>query len=267
MRIIRKVIKTNKTKTVPKKRYRKTSVKSLTKAVKAVVISQAEKKQTSASITLSCFAGNGTSWSAIDIIAVSPSPGVLNISQGTTQATRIGNSVRIHKMMMNFVFFPLSYNVTTNPQPIPQIVMMWLVSVKGQGSSSPASQMASFFQIGSTSTSLQGNVTDLLYEVNKDLFTVYKKTTFKLGFAAAVGTGFNAGQQQYANNDFPYSVKKSWNITKLIPKICRFNDGSNANTGRALYLIMQSIPADGSTPAVTTVPCQMDMQLICHFTD
>jgi len=49
-----------------------------------------------------------------------PYTGYGTIPQGVTQGTRIGNTVKVKKLMLSYVLRPTSYNATFNafPQPV-----------------------------------------------------------------------------------------------------------------------------------------------------
>lgn len=189
------------------------------------------------------------------------------ISQGTGQGDRIGNTIRTKKVMFNFALHPAPYNASTNTQPVPQDVIMMFGKVKNSRAQQPiASDFAKLWQIGNSSTGPYSTSLDLLATVNKDWFTVYKQLHFKLGYADALSSGNSTANQFFSNNDFQYSIVRRLDITNIVPKIVKFNDTTSQNTNDGLWMWCWCVNADGTFTA-QAIPALMDYYLTYEYED
>jgi len=202
-------------------------------------------------------------------------PGLLTVSmipytqitQGVGQGQRIGNTIRTKRVEFNFSIFPAPYNQSTNSQPVPQEVIMMFGKVKNSRAQQPiASDYAHIWQTGNTSTGPYSTLLDLLGSVNKDYFTVYKVCRFKVGYASSQGSGNTVADQFFANNDFKLNITKRMNITSMVPKIVKFNDGTAQNTNDGLWMWAWCVNADGSFTAQYQ-PAEMAYTLNYTFED
>lgn len=239
--------------------------KSLAMMVRKEITKMAEHKTNQFSTAYSILPYNGTSWSTSNLFPVSPYSGFIAIAQGLGEGDRVGDRIRTVKAFLNVVMYPLPYNVTTNPSPIPQEVMLIIFGVK-QNDILPTS-LSGLFQTGNTSTAPVGSLVDLTRPFNKDVYQIYHRKIYKLGYAAAVGTGNVAGQQQYANNDYKYNVIKKIDITKSLPKIISYNDTTGIPFSKGVWCATMTVNADGSSQATTSVPVQMVYTIDYVYTD
>jgi len=188
------------------------------------------------------------------------------ILQGTGQGDRIGNKIRTVSCYFNFVLRPTPFNGVSNPVPIPQNVIVMFGKVKNARAQLPTSgDFAKIWAAGNTFHFPYGNELDLLQDVNKDWFTVYKMLRFKVGNAANNGTGGNAAASYYSNNDYKYNVVRRINITKYMPKLYIFNEGTTFPTNDGLFMWAWCNPVDGS--AASVIPCAMDYTLNYIYED
>nr|WAE42446.1 MAG: capsid protein [Cressdnaviricota sp.] len=180
-----------------------------------------------------------------------------NIAQGAGAGDRIGNTIKTRRCMFNFVLRPNGYNGTNNALPTPQDVLIFFGKVKNSKPQQPiSSDYAKIWQNGDSYQGFQSNTLDLIQDVNKDWFTVYKVYKFKVGVSSYNGTGSQAGNQYYNNNDYKYNVIKRLNITKMCPKTIKFNDTISQPTNDGLWMWATCVNADGSINS--TAPMLMD---------
>lgn len=186
-------------------------------------------------------------------------------SQGTGHAGRIGNEIRLVNSYIKGRINILPYNVTTNPNPVPLIVKMWLCANKQSNNPNMAvlSTFSTFFDTGNVNSSFQGNQLDTLLSPNKDAWTIYKTKTIKLGAASFSSTG-PVGSGGYFDNS-PMSVPFSFSISQHVKNL-KFDDTTALPTNRNLYLLIQAVSADGSnTSAYTT--CELHYSTRWEFED
>lgn len=205
---------------------------------------------------------------AMNCYPVLPYIGYSTIGQGIQSNARIGNEVKLRKVMLKYVLYPNAYDVTTNTSPIPMEIDLYLGHVKQTSGYLPtAIDFQSLFQNGSSSFRPTGNITDLVSEVNRDYWNIKKRWRHKIGYSGATGTGAVAGSQYFANNDFKYNVVKKMDITKLCPKTLKFNDSLNTLQGSNLFFFYQAVRADGLGWASTQLPCHIEYWIDITFED
>lgn len=169
-------------------------------------------------------------------------------SQSVTQSGRIGNEIKIRKGYVRGYVNLLPYNATSNPLSTPVMVKMWLVSCKYLNTATLSSTNIStdFFEIGSSTAGLQGNLIDTVLSVNKDNWTVHKTKQFELG-ATYASTSGAVGTGGYFDNSkmimpFYFSFGNKFRTS------LKYNDASsNVPTNRNLFLLFQAVYANGST--------------------
>lgn len=212
--------------------------KSLVQTIKSVISRQAERK----------------SWfdyaSNIQIVGASNSLPVFRyllptVAQGTGFSGRIGSKISVKRAVIHGHVNILPYNASTNPNPIPIYVKMWLVSCKTINtntlSSTPITSV--FFDVVNTTVSFQGNMLDMEFTIDKQTWTLYAQKTIKLGAGYASSTGPTGTGGYYDNS--PMSVPWSFNYTKHL-KMLDFNESTNTPTNKNLFLIFQAVNADGT---------------------
>lgn len=190
------------------------------------------------------------------------------IAQGTGQGSRVGNEIKTRQCYFNMVLRPANYNVSTNPFPIPQIVIVMFGKVKNSRAQQPVnSDFAKLWQTGSTSQAPYSNTLDLIATLNKDWFTVYKTFQFKIGYAQTdAASGANPAYEYYQNNDYKFNVIKKINLTKMMPKTFKFNDTTSQPTNDGLWMWSMCVPADGSSGSAS-IPTYMDFNMTYVYED
>lgn len=189
------------------------------------------------------------------------------LNQSTGQGDRVGNVIKPRRVMFNYVLRPAQYSASLNPVPIPQEVIIMFGKIKNSKPQQPIStDFAKLWQAGDSFHAPYSNTLDLVQEVNKDWFTVYKILRHKLGYSGATGSGNSTNFEFYANNDFKYNVVRKLNITKYVPKTIKFNDTTAQPTNDGLWMWAMCVNADGSYTATNT-PAYMDYTLNFEYED
>lgn len=251
------------------RKSRKTSGRSSSrKTFKKNLRSVAEKKHSfvasSALLIGSYLAAN---WSTTSLFPVTPYTSYCSITQGTAQDQRIGNKIFTQKSRLKFLFWPAGYNVTTNVVPRPVYIKIWFLAPKNDSISTPPN-LANLFQLGSTSIAPAGTLSDLIHDINKDFWVVYKTKCFKLGFQTNTGSGAQNIAANYANNDFPMFKKFTIDLSKITPKTIFYNDNTSLPGSRGIYCAVEAISSDGNSPyQAVDRPVNMQYEQDFYYTD
>ena len=199
---------------------------------------------------------------------MTPYTGYLTISQGIRQSDRIGNEIKVRKVMLRYILRPTPYDISSNPAPVPTHVEMYLGRTRIASGDQPIAADFNFlFQNGASSLAPVGSINDLVSETNKDYFTIKKRWSHKLGFASNTGTGGVPQAGYYSNNDFKMNVIKKLNITKYYPKTLKFNDTTNVVQGPGLFLWYQAVHAGGAINGSTVLPANITFWLDIQYED
>lgn len=175
-----------------------------------------------------------------------------NLSQGGSDVEkRRGNSINLRGGYIKGYVNLLPYDAFTNPQSTVHVRMM-LVSMKKENSSTFDS--TNLFQFGNTSLDIQGNIGDMLYQINKDVYTVYEQKTFTLGATSLTNSVSTVSPNIMSN--FQSSIPFYFNWGKHF-KLLKYNDGTSVCTNRNLHLVVLAAYADGSGSAIT--PCEIHL--------
>jgi len=265
--VIKRSVKKSVKKSYRKKVMKKPNVSvAVKKYVNRMIHTDQENKVVNFQQQLSF--GNSLNNSSLYAHPILPYTGFGTISQGITQGTRIGNEIKIRKVMLKYVLRPTGYDVGSNPFPAPVEVEMFLGRTRGVPGEIPVVvDFNNLFQSGGTTFGPAGNLNDLLSEVNLDYWTIKKRWRHKIGFAGNNGTGAIAASQYFNNNDFKLNVVKKLNITKLCPKTLKFNDSNNTVQGPGLFFFYQALNAGGGTNGSTALPCHITYWIDIHYED
>lgn len=246
-----------------KKASKPTRKSSIKKMVSQMIHKQIENKVeqfTSQNNIISSYAYN-TSLFVVSCIPYN------QIILGYGSGDRVGNTIRPRSVYFNYVLHPVPYAAVGNPAPVPQDVIIFFGKVKNSRAQQPiASDFAKLWQAGDTSRSPFSTTLDMIQDVNKDWFTVYKIMRHKVGCAEINGTGGSAGNQYFNNNDYKFNVVRRLNITKYVPKVIKFNDTTAQNTNDGLWMWAMCVNADGTTNSTYT-PMYMDVTLNFTYED
>lgn len=200
---------------------------------------------------------------------LTPYTGGINIAQGVTQGARIGNIIKLRKLVWNFCVSPNTYNATSNPSPQPCYVEVFICSLKGENGVIPNStDITSFFQLNNNAVPPSGSLYDLTQQVNNDYFICHKRMRIKIGFANYGGTGTNAGLQSFSNNDYSLTVLKKLNVTKYCPKTITFPDATATPSSRCVFALINVMPSIGNTAfSAGVTPIRIDGQIHMEYED
>lgn len=250
-----------------KKVPRKSVSLAVKKYVKSTIHRQIENK--SYQVGWSQDLGGYASSATLFAYPMTPYTGGMNITQGVTQSTRIGNQIKLRKLRFNFVLSSRTYNVANNPSPQPCEIEMMFCSLKPANGELPtAVDIQNLYQLNASSIAPSGFIYDFTQKVNTDLFHIYKRMRFKLGYSAAGGTGVNANAQSFANNDFKLNVVRNLDLTKYAPKTITYNDNASSPTSRCLFVLINVLPTIGGTAfAAGVFPARIDSTVYCDYED
>lgn len=256
---------TKKTKKSTKKINKKgkvytTPLRNLRKIIRREVIKSAEEKNV---ITVISDSSAANPTLKIKPYAQDPLCGVLSltepidvIDQGTGQGDRIGNTLRAK----NLRFKGYIYSITTEGgvSGFPTNVTMYIGRLKQSVLPPTATQFQNLLQVGDDSIPPTDDNRTSLYSINRDLWNVYYRRTFKIG--SSVPTTANA----VANNDYKALIHFNVNCTKWLPKLIRFDDTSQGsiNTGLYVWFTISNYNDQLITPAY--IP-QVQYCAMCEF--
>ena len=210
----------------------------------------------------------GNVFESLDFNSYSMCPGVWTISQGITQGTRIGNQIKVRKVMLNYILRPSPYDVVTNINPRPVEVQLLLGRVKLTPGSTPnGTDVNNMFQAGASVSAPMGGTRDLISVINTDYWDIKKRWNHKIGYASNDGTGSIPGSQYNTNNDFKLNVVKRMDITKMCPATCTFNDNVGVSLTKNLYFMYYAVSADGIVYPATAQPANIEFWVDFHYED
>lgn len=264
---------------MPKEKENKKKKTGITaKTAKAIVKEELDKRIENKCTNID--SGESIMYNALNAsfapIVLTPSPsGVLNynITQGTTQSTRVGNKVNVKSAVLKVIVYPLEYDETLHNVPKPNYVRMDIFGMKPQYDTYNNVLFAinpvngTFFQDGSTSNGYQSLLRDLLSDINLDVVTPFYKRVLKIGCANYAGSGNQIIQNYYANNDFDYSSFFTIDITNHFPKKIIWNDSTNVAASRGVYMTLVPCHADGSVSIDTQLELAYEVQLDLEYED
>lgn len=191
-----------------------------------------------------------------------------NISQGVSNAQRIGNRVRTQKLVVNYTITPNGYNATTNPNPQPQVVIIYFFKSKitPSGDVTANQILTQFFENGSTMTGLSGYLMDLNRKICPDTFTYLTHRVHKIGYAQNSATGAMPNYSNQANNDFKLFVTGKVNLTKYCPKIIKWDDNNLVNNDW-IFAVHQTLNVFDAPASTTIYPVSINYDTYFTYLD
>jgi len=213
-----------------RKNYKKKPVLSFAKRVNAIISRNVETKTSSvynyeSPVADSSFTSTGVwNWFLVNQFMNSIP---FQISQGTGQNQRIGNTIKMKRWLIKGVIAPTNSTFQiTEGNNLAHSYQGYVTIFFGRrtDSNDVTSDLGSLFQAGNSSRGPMGRREDLMTPVNKDLYKVYYKRTFKLGAASGQTSSINI----MPNNDFDMCHTFGFDVTKHIMKnaTIKFNDTS-----------------------------------------
>lgn len=250
--------------------------KGVTALIKKSIVRMAEPKRVTFEVAHSLESSIGASWNTNNTLQLTPSSSLgadYTITQGTGQAQRVGNSIRVKKATVRLAMYPQAYSGVSNPVPKPIDVRLLVVAVKPGVTTGAVTKAqiqtivtTNVFANSSTSTSAVNNLYDMITPINTDVLTVYMDEVVKLGPAAITGTGASTTVPQ-SNNDYKLNHLLKMDITKYLPSKITFNDADGSSTSRQIFLIMLACNFDGTVFPTTTFPASWFGGLDLDFID
>lgn len=196
------------------------------------------------------------------------SPGTtLSIVQGTGSGDRTGNRIKIVKAQLCYWIVPAAYSGLLNPTPRPCNIRVFIGYSKTNPTIiPPAADTAQLYQFGDSAQAPNGFMSDILRSVNKDKYVIFRDLKHKIGYSAASGTGFVAGSEYFANNDFKFNIMKKIDITKYLISNVIYNDATAIPTSRGLFCWTQIVGAD-NTSVAGTIPANFNYFVELKYED
>lgn len=232
------------------RKVRRTKRVSIKKLVKAEIARNIEDKTAANFINirnLYSSTSSAANFDANNVFSCAWGAGAVTIVQGTGQGARTGNQVKLKRMTVKGSIHPMAYNATSNPTPVPMYCRMILFRLRNDPTTAPAPIAAGdIFQYGNSSLALQDDLVDQWLSINRDKYAVMKDRKFKLGYSGTTGTGATAGASYFNNNDFKMLHNFSFNVTKHLPKITKFNDNNGTPETANLYCAVWYSSCDGT---------------------
>lgn len=176
-------------------------------------------------------------------------PLIISTTQGIGDDGRIGNQIKVVRGVYKATINLLPYNVTTNPQPLPCWIKVWVlkdIKNMGQLTTVDATAYGNLFRTNGTTMSFQGTPLDMTLEINKDYFRVLYQKCFKLGNANAYSGGNPTNGASYFDNS-PSAKQITINWGKWVRKQLKFTEGSTQPQNDNLYIVYQAVACDGSS--------------------
>lgn len=184
-----------------------------------------------------------------------------NVSQGTTQATRIGNRIRVRKATMRMAINISNQTVSVAPTYVDVYIFKYKPTVVYPNNSLPTGAMDNFLQQGATSTFYSGIVTDYLRPVNKDLFISKYRRRF-LMYNPLNSTSVNASTSSINPNRY-----LTVDLTKMLKKQLQYNDTNSYCTNDDLWIAVASTQTDGTILNPVTVVGKFSIIVTVEFED
>lgn len=248
--------------------------KTIKRYVKATIHKEIENKRFTIEVAKTLSApSNPTNFQSGNIYQLTPSNAtnsLYTIPQSLTQGGRTGNKVSLRSAMFRYVMYPTPYNVTSNPDPKPLNIGIYIFSVKrGVLGLTVADAWNIFngtiFANGSSSNGTVNNLYDLVSPINTDVVQIHYRKVLKLQCSEFYTP--NATQVNFNNNDYKYNCMGKINVGKYLPKNIVFNDADNNSTSKQVFMIVCPYFANGTTIPSTTFPCAMFFGMDVQYED
>lgn len=251
-----------------KKSTKKRGSSSLKKLIKSTIQRSAEKKISNyVNLGQSVITANSSGAAGL-IIPLTPYTGGIDIIQGSSQDERVGNKIRTNKLTLKGTIVANQYNISSNPNPFPTVVQMFVFWDKLNPTVIPDPYAANdFFQFGSSTTDFRNDLVDTWAAVNTDRYHVVLRKQFKVGYSGYDGTASQPNAQYFQNNDFKFNQKFSIDLTKHAVKNVTFNDNSTVPTTRGLFVMWNTISATGGSLAVDVACASVQYSVDYRYTD
>lgn len=262
----KKTYKPKTYKKVVKKAVQKYKKKQLTKFIKKVMTRKVETKiadpYTQSNIALLPYDTTNNKF-GIEI----PMTNILStITQGTGQGQRIGNRINVVSMTMKGYVVCQRSTLPTNANGNIYLKFLW---VRRKNNLLPINSASSsnFFQNGNSTVSPNNQPSDILRQINRDVYNVYTSRMFKLGFSDGGVSATTIPNGDAPNNDFKVSKMFKVSLSKHINKII-YDDNTAIPNNWGCYLVPLMCYADGTAIGPSTLPnVELNFDLECKYKD
>lgn len=175
----------------------------------------------------------------------------LEVSQGVASNQRVGQNITVKKGEIRLYFVPNGYNATYNYEPQPMILQVFIGYDKTTGDGQPSAALTNLFLTDGGATNPTGQAIDTFRKINTSRYAVFNRRTYKIGQSELFGTANNPSQQYFANNDFKFNIKTTFDYTKHLIKTVKYPRGGTDNTPntRQLWCWFMICPATGLSTA------------------
>lgn len=210
------------------KRYRKKVPPGVRAYVKSAITRSLELKKTH---TINSDVQFNPQIVAGDVLNLLP-----GMSQGTTQATRVGNSITLKRLVIRGVVNMVALGTYNSPTYVDVYIFK-----NRKTNNSPAS-MSDFLQLGSSSVSYDGDTQPYsgLLRVNDDAFKeCIHERFYLLNSPPSAAQAFNAAINPSATFE--------WDLTRFMKKKLLFDDSITAAQNDSLWMACGTTQSDGNT--------------------
>lgn len=235
----------NKTKNKNAKNRGKATKSSVKAIVKREIAKNVENKTFQLQATRDIWNCTSSAFSS-QVFPIAPQSNANNgmeITQGVGQGQRVGNTLNIKKLMFRYYIAPNGYNASSNPQPRPMYIILWVYYDKASPTVIQPLIGSSILQQGNTTVGLTNTPQDFLNPVNSDRWRVLMRKVHKIGYAQSSGTGDLPQYQSFTNNDFKMAYRGTINMTKWVNKKIKYSDTNNIPNNRTLLYCFQAVSA------------------------
>lgn len=252
--------------------------KAFRRAVKKVISGTLENKMRQNGGIAQIGPTTGAGFQTNDIIPLTPyyEAGLsiaqnLDITQGDGVSNRDGNSITTKSGYLRAVLYPAPYSATLNPTPRPVIVTQWIFKLKSGVTDSTGNVLGvlvnNWFKDQNSAIGLQNSLSDTVLKINTDYINLLSRRSYKLGYAVDAGTGANATNQNYANNDYKHNHIIKMSTTKYLRKRIRYTDNNANPLTSTTWMVFTVAYADGSAMPSSHVPAYINWEHDYQFED
>lgn len=196
------------------------------------------------------------------------------IARGTANNQMIGNNIRIKKLTLSYAITPKPYNDTTNTQPRPNNLRIWIFKSKvnptadqtiAQFANSATTGTANFLDLGSGDYGHVGSMFDFTRLIDSNNYTYLTHRDYKIGSATPQTTSGTTTYHIMTNNDYSLNIVDKIELQKYASKLTQ-NDAGQW-TIPWIFMLVQVVCADGSVYVQTQYPVNMICNVNCSYTD
>jgi len=210
--------------------------KSVEKICKTLISRNIENKKTTAAQAVAPVCQFSTAGVPTWYVLKNWNTNVWKVGQSSLNAGRVGNHIKMKKWIIKGQIIPDAAGISFNDSTgyLKQSYQGYLTLFFGRRTDTDEvpSALTALFDSGNSTFSPVGSSTEMMLPINKELYKIYWRKTFKLGAAY----GPNASTTQSPNNDFNLTRTFGFDVCKYIMKnrILKYNDVSDSPSDRDL---------------------------------